>query len=505
MRKIKRVSVFLMALLFTMTLFSFAPVLAGSEISISLVTDSDTYELGQPITINYQISGGSGSYDIIEYYCWSKDTTKDKEYSIVGNNLYAASGSFSFTPTKGDVANVIFGVTDSEGNQADTGIYNIPLIDNNPPVIVTTPITASVSLNKSSCNVGEEITATYSISGGSGSFKDIMYYCYVYDAGSPVAVKSDELTSTSGTFSFTPQLGQSAYVSIQGCDAVTDEDFSCRSEEIEVIGATVVEPINVKFTLDRSCYKLGQEITVKFSITGGSGIYRDLVYEVAIENADGFTYEHGQVYDGYNTVSFTLYKGQAFYFYLTGQDSDGRYFGFWTDRIPLNAKSISGAKVSSIKNQTYSGKAIKPKPTVTLNGKTLKEGTDYTLSYKNNKDIGTATVTVTGTGKYVDTVTTTFKINPKKVSLKSLKAGSKKLTANWGKQSGVTGYQIEYSLKKSFKNKETVTVKGAKKEKKEIKKLTKGKTYYVRIRAYKTVGKEKFYSAWSKVLKVKIK
>ncbi len=60
MRKVKRGSVFLMALLFTMTLFSFAPVLAGSEISISLVTDSDTYELGQPITINYQISGGSG-------------------------------------------------------------------------------------------------------------------------------------------------------------------------------------------------------------------------------------------------------------------------------------------------------------------------------------------------------------------------------------------------------------------------------------------------------------
>lgn len=73
-------------------------------------------------------------------------------------------------------------------------------------------------------------------------------------------------------------------------------------------------------------------------------------------------------------------------------------------------ESLVSAAVSSIKNQTYTGKALKPAVTVKLNGKTLKSGTDYTVAYKNNTKVGTATVTITGKGNYTGMLTKTFKI-----------------------------------------------------------------------------------------------
>ena len=75
------------------------------------------------------------------------------------------------------------------------------------------------------------------------------------------------------------------------------------------------------------------------------------------------------------------------------------------------ATSISSAKISDIKTQIYAGKAVTPSVTVTLNGKKLKAGTDYTVSCTNNTKAGaTATVTVVGKGSYTGTVTQNFKI-----------------------------------------------------------------------------------------------
>lgn len=98
---------------------------------------------------------------------------------------------------------------------------------------------------------------------------------------------------------------------------------------------------------------------------------------------------------------------------------------------------------------------------------------------------------------------------PKKAALASVKAVSgKKLKIQWKKISGASGYEVQCCLKKNFKS--GVKKAAAKKGNKTslvIKKLKKGKTYYVRVRAYKTVkvnGKtQKLYGAWSKVKKSK--
>lgn len=72
--------------------------------------------------------------------------------------------------------------------------------------------------------------------------------------------------------------------------------------------------------------------------------------------------------------------------------------------------SIKKASVSGISNKNYNGKSQKQSIKVKLGKKTLKQGTDYTVSYKNNKNIGKATVTIKGKGKYEGSIKKTFQI-----------------------------------------------------------------------------------------------
>lgn len=71
---------------------------------------------------------------------------------------------------------------------------------------------------------------------------------------------------------------------------------------------------------------------------------------------------------------------------------------------------IANATISDIPDQIYTGQGIEPAFTVTYGGATLTAGTDYTVAYSNNTNPGTATITLTGKGKYQGTVNKTFTI-----------------------------------------------------------------------------------------------
>ena len=89
----------------------------------------------------------------------------------------------------------------------------------------------------------------------------------------------------------------------------------------------------------------------------------------------------------------------------------GNYTGAKSISFKIVAASLSGATVASIESQVYAGKPVTPKPVVTLGGKTLVEGTDYTLSYAGNDKPGTGTVTVAGKGNYAGTKSVSFTID----------------------------------------------------------------------------------------------
>lgn len=103
----------------------------------------------------------------------------------------------------------------------------------------------------------------------------------------------------------------------------------------------------------------------------------------------------------------------------------------------------------------------------------------------------------------------------KKLVVKNVKAKAlrgKKAKISWSKKSSASGYQVQYSTKKSFKKTATksVIVKGSSKKKVTIKKLKAGKTYYVRVRTYRNIKNiygetVRVYGKWSKVVRVKAK
>ena len=82
-------------------------------------------------------------------------------------------------------------------------------------------------------------------------------------------------------------------------------------------------------------------------------------------------------------------------------------------KITVNPKALTANMVQSIASQPYTGSAIEPTVTVNVGKKTLTAGTDYTVTYKDNTNVGTATATVTGTGNYTGSVETKFNITAK--------------------------------------------------------------------------------------------
>lgn len=97
--------------------------------------------------------------------------------------------------------------------------------------------------------------------------------------------------------------------------------------------------------------------------------------------------------------------------YIKGK---GNYSGSCSLTFSITARPVSTLKIT-VPSATYNGKAQKPAVTVKYNNYKFKNGTDYTLSYKNNTKIGTATVTVKGKGKLSGTKSVTFKINAKPI------------------------------------------------------------------------------------------
>lgn len=210
------------------------------------------------------------------------------------------------------------------------------------------------------------------------------------------------------------------------------------------------------------------------------------------------------------------------------------YTGIAPRTFTIEPENIIQIKLPTIAEQTYTGKPILP--AVQLPG--LVSGRDYTVEYASNTNVGTAIIIVKGTGNYAGEATIRFNIKSapvtkpstpavkpttpkpatptpvvekpvtvKGTTLSSVKnTKTRKMTVKWKKNKAVNGYQIQYATNKKFTSgSKTVTVNKNSTVSKTVKKLKKGKKYYVRIRTYKTVNGKKYYSSWSKAKSVKIK
>lgn len=135
-----------------------------------------------------------------------------------------------------------------------------------------------------------------------------------------------------------------------------------------------------------------------------AAVYQGTALKPAVKvTLGGANLVDGKDYEVAYSNNVNVGKGKAV---ITGA---GNYKGQLTVSFDITARSLAGADVQ-IADQVYTGKALTPKPVVTIAGKTLVQDADYTVAYEKNVNVGTANVIITGTGNYKDSVKESFKI-----------------------------------------------------------------------------------------------
>lgn len=252
------------------------------------------------------------------------------------------------------------------------------------------------------------------------------------------------------------------------------------------------------------------------SATGYSGYYDGRAHSITVTAPSGTTLTWATSKDGSYTSKKPSYKqpGKYTIYYKASKDGYTPVTGSATVKIMLTRPSVSlsnSATGITIKWSKVNGAAGYYLYQKTSNGwkriKTITSGT--TTSWTHTKRTNGAKYTYTVKAYYKKTCSTYISgktiyrvVRPTISSLKN--SAAKKMTVKWNRNSKASGYQIQYSTSSKFSKAKTVTIAGSKTLTRTFSSLTKGKRYYVRVRAFKTVSGTRYYSSWSASKNVKI-
>ena len=265
-----------------------------------------------------------------------------------------------------------------------------------------------------------------------------------------------------------------------------------KTEVLEKLTQIELQDTDVNLSFDAVTYNAEEQTPAVTVISNEVELTEDVDYTVAYANNTNpgtgtVTVTGIGHYTGTVSKTFTINKPNAS---ITAKNFTKTY-STKKQTFSLGAKAEGGAKL------TY--KSDNKSVAVDKNGKVTVKA----------KFVGQAAITITAAATKNYNKTTkkvTVTVNPTATTLSSAKnAKGLKMTVKWKKNTVGTGYQVQYSTDKSFEeDSKTINISKNKTTSKTITKLTKGKTYYVRIRTCKTVSKKNYYSGWSKVKTVKI-
>lgn len=345
----------------------------------------------------------------------------------------------------------------------------------------TTPAPSPVSLDKTTVQLAVGSSTQLKLSGASGTVawkSSNPSVATVSSSGKVTGKKTGKatITAVSGgksdtcTVTVVPKKQKITYSKSQQAGQVT----------LKWNRQTGVKGYQIRYSTDKSFKKNVKTVTVKKSST-------------------------------YKKTISKLSKGKTYYFQVRSYGSYGnqRLYGSYSASAKVKVKGTASA----------TGKLNKTKAQITVGGSTQLRlsGVSGTVTWKSSKPsiaavsrgkvsgkrTGRAVITATCKGKkYTCTVT----VVPKKQKItyaKNQKSGQ--ITLKWNKASAAKGYQICYSTDKSFKkNVKKITVSNNRTIKKTITRLSKGSTYYIKVRSYGTYSGKKLYGAYSKAVKVTV-
>ncbi len=227
--------------------------------------DKETYNLGDNITITYDI-GGLGTKLGYTRILWG--IGKGNSYAdipVSTQTISATRGSLTYRPSYGDNVRLFLQAEDDKGNnifgQTKTIYFNTPG-EQNP---ISCEITAPESVQ-----VGKECVISYAFRGGSGRYSDMKFsvipWGMMNNGGSNIGNSKDySLEDNSGTFSFICPAGNQVSFLMSCHDDVTGENFSNFSDSI----LSKQNPdFPVSFTYDKADYFAGDSITITYEIGG---------------------------------------------------------------------------------------------------------------------------------------------------------------------------------------------------------------------------------------------
>lgn len=264
-----------------------------------------------------------------------------------------------------------------------------------------------------------------------------------------------------------------------------ETDFEIRIKENDISRAEVVfpqkfyyyegKPIRPKPTVNLNGKKLveGRDYRIEYMANGGIGL--GCVWLTGIGG----------------------YYGQNFTYFQIMKKEEPKI-----EQKPVE-KKYKISFVSQPSNSVYTGKAITRSVRVKSGARVLKINRDFRIIYTSNKNCGRARMEVLGKGIYTGKTVRYFMIIPKKASITKIRSGKRKIKVYLKKSPGkATGYQVCWSANKKFSRtrkqyarKTTCLLKGLKSR----------RYYYIKVRAYKTVQGKKYFGAYSKTKKVRMR
>ena len=344
-------------------------------------------------------------------------------------------------------------------------------------------------------------------------------------------LSSDMLTLENGTYTYTgEEIRPDLSINITRNNTALTEDFLVTYENnikpgTASITVTAVQNGNLKGTASAAfeIIKAEQGIKTSKDIYAVKADTKPFNLGVQLQGDGELTYESSDenILNVNEKGNVTVKSAGRAYVVITASETElykqtSKKIAVTVEKAPQNI-SIGAATGNSI-SKTYGDKAFPLNAASSGGGKLSYSSSDSKAAVISN----TGNVTIKGCGVSVIKVnasetadyksaekTVTLKVSPNKAVIISAKNTAKKtVTAKWKKDTTATGYQVRYAANKSMKKAVIKTVSGNKKTSLKLKKLKKGRSYYVQIREYYLVDKSTgsaLFGEWSVVKKVKVK